>query len=719
MQLNYFSGDFKRTTGKGASFSSSNALTSGLPVTASLYNGNISSWLSQTDVPAGSGLQHQNKLTAYTYKYDELNRLKQAVFNIHGSSGWTASSDYNSYYEYDANGNLEYLKRTAYGTGAMDSLTYHYDKGSSNTNPKTNNLLYHYTDNGTDNNYDDLKPLTNGYDASAPATGNNFGYDAIGNLVRDNSEHISSIQWRADGKVAAVIHNGGSNEGPDLEFSYDALGNRIAKRVRPKDSSGNLQASINDDWTYYVRDASGQVMGIYTLKEVPTASGTSGSATIIGGSSSNIVAGATTTQGGSSNVATVATSNRQLVLSLAELPLYGSSSLGQCKPNLVMKSYTYDSNGNLLGAIFTLNPTGSTFTRSVGEKYFALDDHLGNVRAVITDVKHPLTFSGTGQPTTFDATVDVVNNYYAFGMLQPGRGLTGGGYRYGFNGMEKDDEIKGQGNSYTTLYRQNDPRLGRWMSIDPKAAQLPWQSPYNSMDNNPIIYNDPLGDWVRGEGFWRNVFNTDDKINAQNRAEEMGGVASKVDGTWRATWLETNTVDLGNGAIDFNVFAFQEFKGTDSKGNEFASAVTHIEDGIDDFMKNLSFLHKADAFFRKGNTGHNAINKIVNRAPPINLINNSKIALTGESLFGEDKSTTTDRVVGAIGIVGSLATNASLAIRSLDAKPFIKMLRNINGAVQFHNAAGLFDSHNIPSSDFEQETAPADNTRIVTPTPIF
>lgn len=69
-------------------------------------------------------------------------------------------------------------------------------------------------------------------------------------------------------------------------------------------------------------------------------------------------------------------------------------------------------------------------------------------------------------------------------------------YRYGFNGMEKDDEAKGVGNSYTTEFRQYDPRLGRWLSIDPKASSMPWQSPYISMDNNPIRYNDVLGDSI-------------------------------------------------------------------------------------------------------------------------------------------------------------------------------------------------------------------------------
>jgi len=72
------------------------------------------------------------------------------------------------------------------------------------------------------------------------------------------------------------------------------------------------------------------------------------------------------------------------------------------------------------------------------------------------------------------------------------------GYRYGYQGSEKDNEVKGNGNSYTTEYRQLDPRLGRWLSIDPKATA--WESPYVSMGNNPIMNNDPDGDTIKIEG---------------------------------------------------------------------------------------------------------------------------------------------------------------------------------------------------------------------------
>jgi RHS repeat-associated protein len=67
-------------------------------------------------------------------------------------------------------------------------------------------------------------------------------------------------------------------------------------------------------------------------------------------------------------------------------------------------------------------------------------------------------------------------------------------YRYAFNSMEKDDEVKGEGNSYTTEFRQYDPRLGRWLTLDPLFSNFPWQSPYCSFDNNPLIFTDVKGD---------------------------------------------------------------------------------------------------------------------------------------------------------------------------------------------------------------------------------
>lgn len=78
-------------------------------------------------------------------------------------------------------------------------------------------------------------------------------------------------------------------------------------------------------------------------------------------------------------------------------------------------------------------------------------------------------------------------------MEMRGRTANSGNYWFGFNGMEKDGEVKGSGNSYTTEFRQLDPRIGRWLSLDPLMAKFPHQSPYVSFDNSPILVVDPTG----------------------------------------------------------------------------------------------------------------------------------------------------------------------------------------------------------------------------------
>jgi RHS repeat-associated protein len=60
------------------------------------------------------------------------------------------------------------------------------------------------------------------------------------------------------------------------------------------------------------------------------------------------------------------------------------------------------------------------------------------------------------------------------------------GYRYGFNGMDKDNEINVNGGSYDFGARIYDSRLGRWLSLDPLMRGYPKLSPYNFVDNSPL-----------------------------------------------------------------------------------------------------------------------------------------------------------------------------------------------------------------------------------------
>ena len=82
---------------------------------------------------------------------------------------------------------------------------------------------------------------------------------------------------------------------------------------------------------------------------------------------------------------------------------------------------------------------------------------------------------------------------------------TSNGYRFGMNTQEKDDELYGKGNATNATFWEYDTRLGRRWNIDPVIKV--WESSYTCFTNNPILFDDPLGDDV-SYGNFRDRFNT-------------------------------------------------------------------------------------------------------------------------------------------------------------------------------------------------------------------
>jgi RHS repeat-associated protein len=60
------------------------------------------------------------------------------------------------------------------------------------------------------------------------------------------------------------------------------------------------------------------------------------------------------------------------------------------------------------------------------------------------------------------------------------------GYRFSFNGMMKDNEIKGNGNSLAFKHRIYDSRLGKFLSVDPLFKTYPSNSSYAFAENDVI-----------------------------------------------------------------------------------------------------------------------------------------------------------------------------------------------------------------------------------------
>ncbi|AWM15206.1 hypothetical protein DI487_15960 [Flavobacterium sediminis] len=74
----------------------------------------------------------------------------------------------------------------------------------------------------------------------------------------------------------------------------------------------------------------------------------------------------------------------------------------------------------------------------------------------------------------------------SFESLIPDRHASSIAYRYGFHGQEKNDEVKREGNSLNFKFRMHDPRVGRFLSLDPLAPLYPHNSPYVFSENRVI-----------------------------------------------------------------------------------------------------------------------------------------------------------------------------------------------------------------------------------------
>nr|WP_321355560.1 RHS repeat-associated core domain-containing protein [uncultured Draconibacterium sp.] len=231
MILSYFDGDFVNSNPASINLAAETKPETG----RSLYNGNIAAWTHATArTPGNLDYSHLN---GQQFTYDVLNRIKSSKFENR------STGEYQSTYSYDPNGNLLALNRNAAGTTEteqeMDRLTYQY---YDNTNR--------------------LKQVTDAVDAAKftsdvdnQTSTENYTYDEIGNLTADEAEGIASINWTVAGKVSSIT----KTDGTLIRFDYDAMGNRVKKELT---TIGGLVTA-----TYYVRDASGNIMATYNETE--------------------------------------------------------------------------------------------------------------------------------------------------------------------------------------------------------------------------------------------------------------------------------------------------------------------------------------------------------------------------------------------------------------------------------------------------------------------
>jgi RHS repeat-associated protein len=122
-----------------------------------------------------------------------------------------------------------------------------------------------------------------------------------------------------------------------------------------------------------------------------------------------------------------------------------------------------------------------TFTVTAGTELLAFNLIVAGSSSVVgsTFTIDNFIITGPQQIRTFNCAGD---NYLAIN------------YRFGFNGMEKDNEVRGENSAYEFGGRSiYDPRRAGFMSIDPRTGEYAWQSPYAYYANSPISTIDYLG----------------------------------------------------------------------------------------------------------------------------------------------------------------------------------------------------------------------------------
>jgi RHS repeat-associated protein len=232
------------------------------------------------------------------------------------------------------------------------------------------------------------------------------------------------------------------SSGQVIVFGYDGMQNRAMKAVA---------TGTDTVFTFYVRDAQGNVMGVYNRT-------TSGTPTI----------------------------------TWAEQYIYGSGRLGSFNPGIAWTA----------ASTYAGPHYADTRRLRQGQRRYELTNHLGNVLATIGDRKIPNDGAVVDKIAEYyTAALISAQDYYPFGMEMPGRTFvlsTGQGSRYGFNGKEKDPSEFGALTHYDYGFRIYNPALGRFLSVDPLRGEYPWYTPYQFAGNMPVGAIDLDGK----EGIW-------------------------------------------------------------------------------------------------------------------------------------------------------------------------------------------------------------------------
>jgi RHS repeat-associated protein len=358
------------------------------------------------------------------------------------------------------NGNIDYISNSNDGIPDHPSKAnvYGYDQLNRLKNASTfikDQESLNSSNSWTGGRIDDQFSSSYGYDPNGNITslirrdGRGTIFDQISFNIASTSNQLTHL---TDAISTGVADNDLDSQSPN-NYLYDASGRMISdnsagiSRINWRhddkvksiqyiegeiefmyDANGSRILKISNEGTkYYFRDHSGNILATYQISD------------------DNLI--------------------------LSGLPVYGIDRLGITEVNQPVSDLELN------------NP----ISKMRGIKIYEISGNTNNVERLVSDRKVPLS-SVEG---VFVADGIAAMEFFPFGMLKTTEELDTTNYLYGFQGQEKDNEHKGEGNSYYTEFRMYDPRTGRWLSRDKVTKHH--ESPYLAYGNNPKNNIDPSG----------------------------------------------------------------------------------------------------------------------------------------------------------------------------------------------------------------------------------
>ncbi|MBL0233517.1 MAG: hypothetical protein IPQ08_07610 [Chitinophagaceae bacterium] len=445
------------------------------------------------------------------YSYDGMKRLTEVGQVINGSSRVIVAR-----YEYNALGSLVDKKlHSTNGITYLQSVDYRYNIRGQLTSINNSTLT---SDGGaTNDDSNDLWGMDLLYEQQEYCNPGSCDVEVINN-TSNWTGRISAVKWKASvsggntdqrayvfsydlaGRMTTATYKAYNNSttgwtkhpnGYNEEVSYDENGN-IATMLRKAVIAGSV--TTIDNMTY---DYGSAADNNKLLNMTETGSNSYGYRNFTSNSTgySYDNNGNLTADDKKGTTITYNELNKPVRItqtSTGKYVEYGYDAAGVRLSKTVNDGSTTKTYNYIAGLFYDENNALSYFSMAEGRvrnasgtftyEYF-ITDHQGNVR---------VSFEDNGSGT---AVVRQENSYYPFGLAMPGNTIPSSPNNHLYNaGSELQDEFSGIIDYYSTFFREYDPVLGRFNGVDPQATATMELSIYHYSGNDPVNFNDPMGD---------------------------------------------------------------------------------------------------------------------------------------------------------------------------------------------------------------------------------